>query len=113
MDFMMPEMNGWKATRILRATAEAKEIPIIALIRPSDVRRCIEAGCNDYLAKPFRVEELRKGSKLSFTKNCAAILRLSRLSTLRSRLFQSFQVFLQFFEFVLVESYFVLIALSK
>ena len=63
MDFMMPEMNGWEATRILRATAETKEIPIIAvtaMIRPSDRQSCIEAGCNDYLVKPFRVEELRK-----------------------------------------------------
>jgi len=63
MDFMMPEMNGWEATRILRATTETKEIPIIAvtaIIRRADVRRCSEAGCNDYLAKPFRVEELRK-----------------------------------------------------
>jgi two-component system, cell cycle response regulator DivK len=63
MDFMMPEMDGWEATRILRASSETKEIPIIAvtaMVHPSDVRSCIEAGCNDYLAKPFRAEELRK-----------------------------------------------------
>ena len=43
--------------------AETKEIPIIAvtaMIRPSDLQSCIEAGCNDYIVKPFRVEELRK-----------------------------------------------------
>ena len=63
MDFMMPEMDGWEATRILRATTETKEIPIIAvtaMIRPSDLQSCIEAGCNDYIVKPFRSEELRK-----------------------------------------------------
>ena len=63
MDFMMPEMDGWEATRTLRATTETKEIPIIAvtaMIRPSDLQSCIEAGCNDYIVKPFRVEELRK-----------------------------------------------------
>ena len=33
MDFMMPEMDGWEATRILRAISETKEIPIIAVTR--------------------------------------------------------------------------------
>ena len=39
MDFMMPEIDGWEATRILRAITETKEIPILAvtaMIRPSD-----------------------------------------------------------------------------
>lgn len=47
MDFMMPEMNGWEATRILRATAETKEIPIIAvtaMIRPSDAKAALKLG---------------------------------------------------------------------
>jgi CheY-like chemotaxis protein len=63
MDFMMPEMDGREATRILRATTETKEIPIIAvtaMFRPSDLESCIEAGCNDYIIKPFSIEELRK-----------------------------------------------------
>jgi CheY-like chemotaxis protein len=63
MDFMMPEMDGCEATRILRATSEIKEIPVIAvtaLSRPSDLQSCIEAGCNDYIVKPFSIEELRK-----------------------------------------------------
>jgi two-component system cell cycle response regulator DivK len=63
MDFMMPEMNGWEATRLLRVTLETQDIPIIAvtaLIRPSDLKSCIEAGCNDCIVKPFKTEELRK-----------------------------------------------------
>ena len=63
MDFMMPEMNGWEATRMLRATPETQDIPIIAvtaLIRPSDLKSCIEAGCNDYIVKPFKLEDLHK-----------------------------------------------------
>ena len=63
MDFMMPEMNGWEATRMLRVTPETQDIPIIAvtaLMRPSDLKSCIEAGCNDYIVKPFKAEELRK-----------------------------------------------------
>jgi two-component system cell cycle response regulator DivK len=63
MDFMMPEMNGWEATENTSTTTETKEIPIVAvtaMIRPSDRQSCIKAGCSDYIAKPFRVEELRK-----------------------------------------------------
>jgi CheY-like chemotaxis protein len=63
MDIMMPEMDGWEATRILRANPETKDVPILAatvLIRPSDLQRCIDAGCNDYIVKPFTVKDLRK-----------------------------------------------------
>jgi CheY-like chemotaxis protein len=62
MDIMMPEMNGWEATRILRGITETKEIPILAvtaIFRSSDLESCIEAGCNDYISKPFTLEELR------------------------------------------------------
>jgi CheY-like chemotaxis protein len=62
MDIIMPEMDGWEATRILREVTETKEVPIVAmtaLFRPSDLQSCIEAGCNDYISKPFTLEELR------------------------------------------------------
>jgi CheY-like chemotaxis protein len=60
MDFSMPEMDGLEATRILRAGTETKEIAIIAVTAMSDIQSCIEAGCNDYVVKPFPIEELRK-----------------------------------------------------
>lgn len=53
---MMPEIDGWERIRILRATPETKEIPILAataLFRPSDLQACIDAGCNEYIVKPF------------------------------------------------------------
>lgn len=62
MDIIMPEMDGWEATRILRGVTATKEVPIVAmtaLFRPSDLQSCIEAGCNDYISKPFTLEELR------------------------------------------------------
>jgi two-component system, cell cycle response regulator DivK len=60
MDFNMPEMDGLEATRRLRASNETKEIAIIAVTAMSNIQSCIEAGCNDYVVKPFPIEELRK-----------------------------------------------------
>ncbi len=63
MDIMMPGMDGWEATRTLRSKPEMQDIPILAataLFRESDLRSCIEAGCNDYIVKPFTFQELQK-----------------------------------------------------
>ena len=60
MDSRMPEMDGLEATRILRAGTQTKEIAIIAVTAMSDIQSAIEAGCNDYVVKPFPIEELRK-----------------------------------------------------
>ncbi|MEK6613612.1 MAG: response regulator [Candidatus Binatota bacterium] len=62
MDIMMPGMDGWEATRTLRSNPETQDIPILAataLFRESDLKTCIEAGCNDYIVKPFTFQELQ------------------------------------------------------
>jgi CheY-like chemotaxis protein len=62
MDMMMPGMNGWEAAKTLRANPETKKIPILAttaLFRPHELKTCLEAGCNDYIVKPFSVQNLR------------------------------------------------------
>jgi CheY-like chemotaxis protein len=62
LDIMMPGMDGWQAARELRALAETKDIPILAataLFRDSDLKTCIEAGCNGYIVKPFTFQELQ------------------------------------------------------
>lgn len=62
MDIMMPGMDGREATRTLRSNPETQDIPILAataLFRESELRSCIEAGCNDYLVKPFTFEQLQ------------------------------------------------------
>ena len=62
MDIMMPGMDGREATRMIRSNPETREIPILAataLFRESELRSCIEAGCDDYLVKPFTLEQLQ------------------------------------------------------
>jgi CheY-like chemotaxis protein len=58
MDLQMPEMGGREATEILRQKG-FKEIPIIAMTAESmmgDYEKCLEAGMNDYIAKPIKRE---------------------------------------------------------
>ncbi|MBM4261479.1 MAG: response regulator [Deltaproteobacteria bacterium] len=62
MDIMMPQMDGWEATRALRAHADTKDIPILAataLFRDADLKACIDAGCTGYIVKPFTFQELQ------------------------------------------------------
>lgn len=62
MDIMMPQMDGWEATRALRAHPDTKDIPILAataLFRDADLKACLEAGCTGYIVKPFTFQELQ------------------------------------------------------
>jgi CheY-like chemotaxis protein len=57
----MPVMDGLTATRTIRKKEEWKKLPIITLTAkamPDDQRNCIDAGANDYIAKPLDVEKL-------------------------------------------------------
>jgi CheY-like chemotaxis protein len=61
MDMHMPELDGLEATRRIRADAELAHIPIIAvtaLAMPGDRERCLAAGANAYLSKPFSLKAL-------------------------------------------------------
>ena len=59
----MPGMDGWEAARALRANPGTQAIPILAataLFRDSDLKNCLDAGCNGYIVKPFTFQELQE-----------------------------------------------------
>ena len=56
MDMQMPRMGGVGATQIIRASAEGKQVPIVAMtanVFAKDMERCMDAGMNDFVSKPF------------------------------------------------------------
>ncbi len=62
LDAMMPIMNGYEFTRELRKIEKFKRIPILmitSLNEKKDKHKAIEAGINDFISKPFDIEELR------------------------------------------------------
>lgn len=61
MDISLPKMDGLEATAAIRKNPKTQPIPILAATAralPGDKEKCIQAGCDDYLAKPFSHREL-------------------------------------------------------
>jgi CheY-like chemotaxis protein len=74
MDCNMPEMDGFEATRRIRATADnSRFTPIVAVtanVLPADRQRCLDAGMDDYVCKPIEMKAL-----------LAVLLKWNRLTT--------------------------------
>jgi len=73
MDVMMPEMDGFEATRLIRQDADGKNFktPIIALTANAmkgDKEQCIAAGMNDYISKPINPEEVFQTIEKQYSK---------------------------------------------
>lgn len=74
MDIQMPQMDGYKATRVIRRLPDKDKacIPIIAMTANAfeeDKRKAIAAGMNDHIAKPIQVDKLLSTLKTILTEN--------------------------------------------
>lgn len=61
MDLSLPVMDGWEATRRIKADPKTKDIKVIALTghaEPAHAKRALDAGCDDFVAKPCLPEHL-------------------------------------------------------
>jgi two-component system, cell cycle response regulator DivK len=61
LDMMLPDLDGMEVVSRLRKNPLTREIPVIAvtaLARPEDRERILSAGCNDFVSKPYFIEEM-------------------------------------------------------
>lgn len=61
LDIVMPEIDGLEITRLIREKIEISHISVIAvtgLTKQEDLTKLLEVGCDDYLCKPYLIEEL-------------------------------------------------------
>jgi CheY-like chemotaxis protein len=61
MDIQMPKRSGLEVIKMLRSNTTLIEVPIIALtamIMPGDRERCLDAGANEFVSKPFKLHDI-------------------------------------------------------
>ena len=75
MDMSLPVLDGWEATRRLKAADATREIPIIALTAhamSSDEEKCRQAGCDDFDIKPVEFNRLLEKIQAQLAKRPAS-----------------------------------------
>ena len=72
MDMSLPVLDGWEATRRLKAAEDTRKIPVIALTAHAmsgDAERAFAAGCDDFDTKPVDLERLLDKMKNALSNN--------------------------------------------
>jgi CheY-like chemotaxis protein len=72
LDMEMPEMNGFDVARSLKDDPNYRDIPVLAataMFMPEDRERCLAAGCNDHITKPFTVHQLKEHITLLLSRS--------------------------------------------
>jgi CheY-like chemotaxis protein len=72
MDMSLPVMDGWTATRTLKADSSTSGIPVIGLTAHAmagDREKCLEAGCDEYETKPIEFARLLEKIQVQLDKN--------------------------------------------
>ena len=74
LDIVMPKIDGLEITRRIKQNKKICHIPIIAvtgLTRPEDTSKIMAVGCDDYLSKPYLIEDLE--AKIYATLKCSLV----------------------------------------
>ena len=83
MDIQMPEMDGLEATHVIRQKYVGQNPPYIiaftARALPSDREKCLNAGMNDYLSKPFTINDLKDAIDRMHTKKATNLKETAAL----------------------------------
>lgn len=72
LDMEMPEMDGFDVARSLKDDPNYRDIPVLAataMLMPEDRDRCLAAGCNDYISKPFTLQQLKEHITLLLSRS--------------------------------------------
>jgi len=83
LDMSVPETSGWDVVRMLKADPALATIPVIAVTAHAmsgDRERCIQAGCDDYVAKPVDVRALLRTVERSLARLPASAAGAAHLS---------------------------------
>ena len=71
LDWLMPQVDGMEVLKQLKSDPKTKHIPVFMLTgkgNQKDISQAIEAGCDDYIVKPFNISEIDKTIKNKLTK---------------------------------------------
>ena len=78
MDMSLPEVDGWEATKRIKANDATKRIPLIALTAHAmagDREKALQAGCDDYDTKPIDFQRLLEKIEKALGQTCAVAQR--------------------------------------